>query len=153
MVTDTLQNHRKYLSKAPLLAKAFQFLETTDLKNIPLGNHPIEGDSVFAIVMEYETKPEVSCIKEAHYRYIDVHYIISGQEKVGHAALDAQKPTEINKEKDYAFYDCAMDHFVLAENNFAIMHPDDIHQTGVQVSAPEKIKKVVVKVSVESTDE
>ena len=101
MIHDSLSNHTKHHQAAEGLLKAFQFLTETDLANTPLGTYKIDGDSVFAIVMEYTTKPQPSCIQEAHYKYIDVHYIISGAEGVGITKLTNQTPVEVNIEKDY----------------------------------------------------
>lgn len=149
MILDALENHGMYSSISSSVAKAFQFLTETNLQTIALGTHKIDGDHVFAIVMNYKTKAKEACIIEAHYKYIDVHYIISGGEMMGHATLRDQVPIEANKEKDYAFYNCKTNDIPLTEGNFAVLYPHDIHQTGVQINQPAMLKKVVVKVSVQ----
>ena len=66
MILDKIRNNHLYDSTHPLFQKAFDFLSTTDLENIALGKHLIEGDALFAIVMEYDTQEAVHCKVETH---------------------------------------------------------------------------------------
>ena len=44
------------------------------------GRHPIDGEAIFALVSTYETEPEGARSFEAHRKYIDVQYLLSGRE-------------------------------------------------------------------------
>ena len=55
MVFDKLENAAGYVALHPRLAKAFDYLRTTDLSQLSLGRHDIVGDEVFALVQEYRT--------------------------------------------------------------------------------------------------
>ncbi|QIE58975.1 DUF386 domain-containing protein [Rasiella rasia] len=149
MVLDTLKNCDTYSKLHHRMEAAFQFLQKEDLQQIDEGTYEIDGKDCFAIVMAYTTKPKESGFSEAHYKYIDIHYTISGSEKVGVATLEKQQPTEVNKEKDYAFYNCKTQDFILPEGSFMVLFPQDIHQTGIQIEGPKSLKKVVVKVNVQ----
>ena len=61
MILDTLDNLSKYASLSPLFPKAIEFITTADLANLPLGRNEIQGDEIFANVMEAQprTKEEV----------------------------------------------------------------------------------------------
>ncbi len=61
--------------------KAFDFLKTSDLVNMPCGKYEIDGENIFAIIQEYETKP-IEDGKWKHTKYHDIQYIISGQEEM-----------------------------------------------------------------------
>ena len=63
-------------------AKAFEFLRRTDLGDLPLGRHEIDGDRVYAIIGENDLKPIGEVQRpEFHKRYIDVQAPISGGSK------------------------------------------------------------------------
>jgi biofilm protein TabA len=145
MVLDTLNNWITYKNLHKGVAAAFQFLQETNLKQLAEGTYEIDGKDCFAIVMKYTTKLKSEGFSEAHYKYVDIHYSITSGEKISVATLKNQQPTEVNKEKDYAFYNCKTEDFTLPEGSFAILFPQDIHQTGVQIDSPKALKKVVFK--------
>ena len=100
MIFDKIENSNLYENINPRIKKAFQFIKETDFSNLDLGKHVIDGEDVFAILMEYETKPASDCKLEAHKKYMDVQYIISGSENIGYAPLTSQKPSKIYDDKD-----------------------------------------------------
>ncbi len=148
MVLDTLENCETYFNLHGKVAAAFKFLKENKLDEIAEGTYEIDGKNCFAIVMSYTTKPKAEGFSESHYKYIDIQYIISGAEKIGTAILKNQKPFEVNKEKDYAFYKCETEDFTLNKGSFAVFFPQDIHQTGIQIESPKKLKKVVFKLKI-----
>lgn len=148
MVLDTLENCDTYLSLHRHMVTAFQFLKEKDLHKLAEGTYQIDGENCFAIVMSYTTKPKAEGFSESHYKYIDIQYIISGAEKIGLATLTNQQPTENNKEKDYIFYNCNTEDFMLPEGSFMILFPQDIHQTGIEIGGPKALKKVVFKLKI-----
>ena len=56
MIIDKIENHKLYRSLSNKIAVAFDYLNNTDLSEIPLGKHEIDGEKIFAIIMEYKTK-------------------------------------------------------------------------------------------------
>jgi beta-galactosidase beta subunit len=57
---------------AQRFAKAFHFLQTADLENAEPGRVDIDGDQIFALIQEYNTKPLAQGFWEAHRKYIDI---------------------------------------------------------------------------------
>tara|TARA_A100000171_G_scaffold52224_1_gene69645 strand:- start:33140 stop:33592 length:453 start_codon:yes stop_codon:yes gene_type:complete len=150
MVLDTLENYGSYLPLHKHMAAVYQFLKEKDLQELAEDTYEIDGKDCFAIVMSYTTKPKADGFSEAHFNYIDIQYIISGAEKIGTAILKEQQPFEVNEEKDYAFYKCNTEDFMLKEGFFTVFFPQDIHQTGILIDTPATIKKVVFKLKVTS---
>ncbi len=149
MILDELKNAKLYAAASPGLAKAFKFLAAADLNALPNGRHEIEGDSLYASVMTYDTKPLDKAVWEAHRRYMDVQYIITGQERMGYAPLGALTPRgDYNSEKDCILLDGAGSHFTVTQGMFAVFGPLDAHMPGVALAAPAPVKKIVVKVKV-----
>ena len=146
MILDTLENYQLYTSINERIAKGFDFLRTTDLDSLPSGKHDIEGDTIFALVQEYQTKPLEDCKLESHKKYIDIQYVIRGEEIMGITTQNNQKIIEVNEEKDYTFYEGTTSLVRVSKGMFTIFFPDDLHQPCVHTESAAEVKKVVIKV-------
>ncbi len=151
MIFDKIENLRNYRGLSKGLDTAFDYLLNTDLIKLSLGKHTIDGELVFAVCMEYETKEKTLSKNEAHRKYIDVQYVISGQEKMFVSEISELKVSEsYDEEKDVIFYEQKCDCTLTAlRNNFAVFFPEDAHMPGLNVNDNSSlVKKVVVKVHV-----
>jgi YhcH/YjgK/YiaL family protein len=146
MILDTIENYQLYKAINERIAKGFDFLRTTDLDAIPSGKHDIDGDTIFALVQEYQTKPLSECKLESHKKYIDIQYVIRGEEMMGVTTQNNQKIIEVNQEKDYTFYEGTTSLVRVSKGMFTIFFPDDLHQPCVQTELASEVKKVVIKV-------
>lgn len=150
MILDKFENVALYRNLSSGLKKGFEFLEKADLENIEVGTYQI-CEGVFAIVDAYESKALEVCKPEAHRKYIDIQYLIKGEELIGYTPLENQEVLiPYNEEKDLVFYKADTQFSKLTNGMFAIYFPTDIHQPGVRIDSniPVPIKKVVVKVAV-----
>ncbi len=149
MIIDSLDNVKHYRSLSERLKKAFEFLEETDFEQIEPGKYNVDGDEIFAIVSEYNTKEKPDARPEAHERYIDIQYVVKGKEYMGYALLEDQEPSvPYNPEKDVVFYHADVDYTTVSEGMFAVFFPTDVHAPGAMIEKSEPVKKVVVKVLV-----
>lgn len=149
MIIDLLSNIEQYKVLGERIAMAIDFIQKNDFKVMEKGKYPIDGDVVFAIVSEYNTKAESDAKAESHKKYIDIQLMVNGSEYMGYLPLTGQKPSETyNPEKDIEFYQLSCNLVEVSEGMFAIFYPHDIHQPCVlkEISAP--VKKVVIKVLV-----
>lgn len=149
MVADNIENYKRYLSLSPKIAKGFAFLKETDLAQIPLGKHEIDKDELFAIVMEYQTKDQSESKVEGHHKYIDLQYMISGNELVGIMPLTNQIPVTVNEADDYDLYDIEPRFLEFQTGMFMLFFPNDLHMPGINVSESSTVKKVVVKIKID----
>src|SRR5580704_4265576 len=92
MIFDKIENYAIYENISPLIKKAFEYLKQTDFSGMENGKYVVDGDDVFAILQEYDTKNDAHAKLEAHRKYIDVQYIISGEEFIGVRPLINQAP-------------------------------------------------------------
>ena len=138
-----------YLSER--MRKAFEFLSTADLVNLPLGRNEIDGDAVYANVNEYTTTPAAEKDMEAHRLYYDVQYVVSGEEVLQYAQLEGLKATTgFDVVNDYALYEAPQPctSVVLRAGDMAVLAPEDAHKPGCQLDGPCAVRKVVVKVHI-----
>jgi len=149
MIFDKIENSAIYESISPLIKKAFEYLKQTDFSGMENGKHEVDGDNLFAIFQEYNTKNDADAKLEAHRKYIDVQYVISGEELIGVRPLINQAPCkEYDAENDYALYDDICSFVKISPREFAVLFPQDLHKPGIKVDESMKVKKVVMKVRV-----
>lgn len=149
MIFDTLNNHARYAGMGHNLPAALKYLLETDLASLPLGRVEIDGDQLYALVQEYVTKPASEGKWEAHRKYIDVQYVASGQERMGFANLRSMQLGEFVAEKDFQPMTGVGNHVDVFAGSFVIFFPEDGHMPSLCVQAPEPVRKVVLKVSMQ----
>lgn len=136
-------------SKSPKLwNKAFTFLREKDLLNLEPGRYEIDGENLYAIVLEYATKDKDDTKFEAHKKYADIQYVIRGKELIGITDLSTTKeliPYDI--EKDIGFFTTNKDEYKVATNeNYFIFFPHNSHRPSIKVDENTDVKKIVLKV-------
>jgi len=131
--------------------QAFHFLKSADLKAMPLGKQEIEGKHLFVSVAEYYGKQKPDALYESHKKYIDIQYVIKGEEIMGLTTLDKAAIKEpYNEEKDIAFYNYdGGDYMKATPENFFIFFPEDVHRPSITTGDSVLIKKIVVKILIE----
>jgi YhcH/YjgK/YiaL family protein len=149
MILDRLSSaeHYRWLP-APLLA-ALDFLRDPKTAQLPDGKHAIDGERLFAIVQQYEPKPEDLGRLEAHRRYWDVQYLAAGEERMGWAPTAETEVTEpYSADRDVGFHRGSYQLFRVPQGTFVIFGPHDAHMPGVALESPggKVVRKIVVKV-------
>jgi YhcH/YjgK/YiaL family protein len=149
MIIDRFSNFHLYAALKPGIGSAFDFLRQTDLEGLEVGRHAIDGDSLYAVVQRYDTKPMERGIWEAHRRYIDLQVVVQGMERIGYAHLSRLTPGPYDTDRDFLRLDGEGDFLVLKEGGFALFMPEDAHMPGIAMDSSGPVKKVVVKISVD----
>ena len=150
MIIDKIENLHLYKNLGERISKSFDYIKTTDLKNLPVGKYLIDGENIFALVSEYKTKSESEGKLEAHRKYIDVQYVIGGEELMGYAPLGNQNILEsYKKENDIVFFTGDKSFIKVSEGMFAMFFPTDVHMPGICVGKKSAVKKLVIKVGVD----
>ena len=148
MIFDTLKNVDNYKGLGRVY-DALKFLSETDFSKIELGRYELDGDNIFYMVQSYDTDPDKT-ISEAHKKYIDIQYMVEGEEIIGVADISEDKElTEAKEENDVWFYDCKTEPLVLSTGKYMVLYPNDLHCPGVATNGTAMTcRKVVVKVKV-----
>ncbi len=121
------------------------------------GRHDIDGNTVYALVSEYDSRADKIDRLEAHHRYADIQMILSGAEALGYAPVTPDLPLleAYDLHKDVCFYGLpktGLSHVQLHPDRAAVLWPRDAHLPGIALTqGPVPVKKLVVKVLVETT--
>ena len=149
MILDKIENADLYKGIHVGIHKALIYIQNSNFSDLINGRQEIDGDNIFAIVKEYQTKIIDDNLLESHLKYIDVHYMEQGIEQIGITTLTNQKPKAVyNNFDDYMLFKESCDLITLKKGMFAIFFPDDIHLPEITAGKISKVKKVVVKVKI-----
>ncbi len=149
MVIDTLANSSRYESLHPRFKAAFDFLRRPNLASLETGRIELDGSNLFAMVQTYETKPIHEGKLEAHKKYIDIQFVVAGEEFIGYAPLGGQSVAKaFDAEKDIGFYDGEAWFTLLRKGMFAVFFPEDAHLPGRHTDKPKRVTKIVLKIAV-----
>lgn len=149
MIYDRKSNLEQYRGISKNLDFAIEYIMKTDFSRSEEGRYTILGDRVFAMVQTPDTKSRSVAKWEAHKKYMDIQFLIEGDESIGFQTLETLTIfQDYDTEKDIVFFDDnGLGFFVpLKGNDFVICFPQDAHMPLIQGSKSERIKKVVVKV-------
>lgn len=122
------------------------FCEKNSILNLTNGSYEICGNDIYCNVFEYDTHGVSNNDWELHREYIDLHLIISGNEKIGYSKK-AEKCGPYNKEKDFSLCSVKDKNFVLMQDGdgFFIL-PNCPHLPGISKNQSSHIKKAVFKI-------
>lgn len=151
MVVTNLKHidHQACITTA--LKKAIDFLRRPDIGNMADGRMDIDGERVFALVQRYETIITDAPRFEYHRKYIDIQYIVSGEEIIGWAPAEQMTVTEAyDGNKDICFGTVPVSEMTpvyLQAGQLAILYPEDGHAPKLAAGRPSLVFKIVVKVA------
>jgi YhcH/YjgK/YiaL family protein len=142
----------KWLSGIECITTISGIIENTDFSKLEDGTYNI-SDNLFYILATYNTTSNLEeKSPEAHRKYIDIQYIIYGEEKVGYADIKNPKMSlELYNEKnDVEFFSRIENEgfVILKKGMYAIFFPEDVHRPGISVKETRGIRKAIFKLPV-----
>lgn len=154
MIIDSLDNWKIYF-KNPFWKDVFAELLALN-ENTPALEKKIKSDDIVLKVFSCETvrpdAPEAEL--ESHKKYIDIHTVITGCEKIKwYPASGLKIVKSYSAARDAVCYEMPEQggsSFNMYPGMFAVFWPEDAHMPELQVDGkPQTIKKAVMKVSVD----
>ena len=148
MIYDDLKNLKDYKA-VPI--EVLNFISNLNV-NMPDGRYGI-SDRIYANIESYNTKNLLDAKLEAHKKYIDLQFLLKGEERINYANIDGLTIiNEYNPDKDILFYKTPLSgvgRLYLNKKKFAIFYPQDAHAPQINSGdLSNQVKKVVVKIAV-----
>ena len=140
MILDSIENIDRY--------KSLELLKKFKDSIYKKGKFFMDEEAIFGIGLEYDTKEPSEGLWEAHKKYLDVHLILEGEEKI-HVSdfLNCKQTMDFDYENDYQLFEATMEQVVvLKKGSFLALYPNEVHKTGVKVTETVSVKKVVFKI-------
>lgn len=143
--TNEYMEKKFYIGDIAKICK--NFIRQHNIIEMPCGKYLIDSENIYVNIVNYETKDESQCIWEAHRKYLDIHYIIEGEEKIKLADVRNMQINGYIEESDYVKMEgVASTEIILKPEDFLVLFFEDAHMTGVNVNKPEIVKKAIFKV-------
>jgi biofilm protein TabA len=157
MILTHIDTIDQYKALNPLFPKAFESLKDLkceDIKNV--NGELIEGQKIFLNASRGLAVPkgiDEFCIMETHRKYIDIQYVMKGQNKMGWSPLhgvlnksEGYKELNADLSGDCEFYNSVPQTWIeTPPGSIVIFFPEDAH---APLNGEEEIVKVVLKVEV-----
>lgn len=153
MILGSLSSWREHIKyEDAVIVEAIEELKAILAHDPDLGRIEIRGNEMYASIMALEAKSLKEQVAEKHETYIDVHYLIEGEETIGWSPLqegiEPIKPYDV--EGEYALYAPSSEEILLSlkPGMFAVFFPHDVHRPGMGQPGM-KIKKAVIKIHID----
>lgn len=156
MIYGHIQAKETETAYTPVIRKALNLLRETDVSDMHHGKYPLDGDKLILQINEITTGPKDTKRPEVHKQYIDVQYMVHGHELIGFYPdkKDGEVLEDRLEEADVLFYKERPDSneimLPMTDGTYAVFFPEDVHRPCCQMGEPEDVKKIVLKIRVDS---
>lgn len=148
---DVVQFYNQYHLHQAWWDEALAFMSRKDLNTLPVGKYPIEGDTVFATISDYEPKDTGEVKWEAHHHYADIQFLTKGKEKIGMTPVaNLSEIVPYNASNDAANYAGPGKYYVAEPGTFFIFFPGEAHRPNLKTDADDTamVRKIVIKMRI-----
>jgi len=150
-------NHEatRYQGIHPRLDRALALLTPEFLASVGTETRYLDGKALYVTRNLFETAPDSETFFEAHRRYLDIHVVVKGAERleIAHPSLLTPDEERSNPAGDFYAYsgrtDAERQTIVLRPGFFLVAFPDDAHRCRGMLDAPAPVEKVVFKICLE----
>lgn len=147
MIIDRIGNAHLYDALHPQFKRAFEYVNQIDINTIAAGRYEIDGEAMYALVQEYDTKLKAEGKWEAHRRYIDLQYVVQGVEGIGYANIHHLGQGVYDDSKDFLPLQGDGDLIPVRSGSFVLLFPEDAHMPGMAIGPSTPVKKIVLKIA------
>ena len=147
MIIDSLEHAYRDIDIHKDMKNVFQFLSQIDLET-ETGKYVLrEGEVWINILKISEGIPEDSCVFEAHRDFIDIQFILHGEEIFGYSNIDRLQVKEpYCAKKDCELLEGDAQSFVMKSGDFCVLFPHDAHIPDLRKLNDGDLIRVVAKV-------
>jgi len=147
MIIDSIERALFYEKISPAFASAMKFLYENRNGGLTEDRYEISTEA-YALVKRYPSKPIENCKYEAHKDYVDVQYMVSGDEYIGWAPKYKMTEEAYIKEKDQYRMSGKGEIYPLHGGEFMILFPEDAHMPCIQYGDTKPVEKIILKIRV-----
>ena len=149
MVYDSLDNFKNYLSLHPQFKDAAAYFSGPAFASLDLGAYAVNDAGSSVSKSAYTTKALQECFIEGHKKFIDIHIVLKGREKIGVCNVAECRELSYDPIKDFAKLNGSVEFITLVPGYFMLLFPQDAHMPQGQCAGfGETVVKAVFKVPV-----
>lgn len=136
------------------IREAIRYCRETDFSGIGESKIELQGEEMIVQICDRITGAREEKLPEVHRRYVELQFMAEGSEYMG--VYPDKGDNEILEdclaEKDTLYYQenpqSEETMLLMTPGSYAIFFPEDVHRPFCQVKVPAKVKKIVVKIAV-----
>lgn len=156
MIYDTIDRALPVAQLHPRFATALAWLRER-AATAEKGRNELDGDDVFVNIDEYDAHPFDPGKFELHRLYVDIQYVISGEEEIFVGDPSGMRTrVAYDGAKDVAWFvregDAGLHRVVMRPGSFLLLWPDvEAHQPGVVTAgavSPVRVRKAIAKIRI-----
>lgn len=149
MITGNIKDCEKYYSVNPLFREAFEALKSF----VEGKSEKYESDNltfgVGCATSSNFSQDGKSKVFEAHRKFLDIHFVVEGEEVMGYANVNDLTPiTDYVEGDDYQLLEGYINKIRLSKGDFCIVFPEDAHIPCMSFEKDSPVKRTVVKIRV-----
>ena len=149
MILAKNETARDYLGIHPNLDLALERINPEFLNTLGESRVDIVPGEVWCTKFTYETVPDEESFFEAHEKFLDIHMMLSGSERV-----EISDPADLAQFRNepqndfFAYHGEGRHKLVLSPGDFLVVWPQDAHKIKMQLGEPETVTKAVFKIKI-----
>ncbi len=152
MIFDKIENAAAYAGINPGIDRVLSEAQKISADNYVTGRVVLDGDNLFMNVCAYDTHDTDGAVMEAHKQYIDVMYMVEGEEtiyvKSTSELKNITKPYDTSIEALLASFEADATPIHLTAGHFVVLFPQDAHAPSCNTDGVQSVKKIVGKVRI-----
>ena len=149
MILAKNENARDYLGIHPNLDMALEHIREDFLSALGTAQVDLLPGQVWCTKFTYETVTDDESFFEAHEKFLDIHMMLEGEERVEIAPPAALEQFDSQPQNDfYAYRGEGHYKMILAPGDFLVVFPEDAHKIKMLVDAPRTVTKAVFKIKI-----
>ena len=127
-----------------------------DVTNMGESKIFLKGEDMIVLVCDRVTEPREKKLPEVHRRYAELQYMAEGSELIGYYPDKGDNliREDCLREKDTIYYQenpsAEETMLLMRPGTYAIFFHEDVHRPFCQVEKSERVKKIVVKVALDT---
>ena len=150
MFADRIENLKLYIPYNEKIKVVCDYLAKTDIHALEVGKYDV-GEGVRVVVNAFTPKTREAARWETHKKYIDLQYLIEGDESMGYLPVEEVEAAEYDAEKDVSHpvpkAGASVSEIALTTGCFAFLEPRDAHRPSVKLHT-DASKKLIFKIPV-----
>jgi YhcH/YjgK/YiaL family protein len=153
MIIGKLHDVLEQAHQSPNIALALDYLKNINPDEVPDGRYHVDGQSVVAIFSTFTTTVYADDVEvEGHRKYIDIYYLLSGNETIAWSLVDPMDDLlDYNEDNDVwkkVVKVADLNFFDVEKGDVAILFPSDAHAPQISKERPIEARKIILKVAV-----
>lgn len=138
------------------IRNAIRYCRETDVSELGESKFLINGENFIVLICDRVTEAKEKKLPEVHRRYAELQFMAEGAERMGYYPDrgDNEILQDCLEEKDTLYYrenpDSGEEMLLMTPGTYAVFFPEDVHRPFCQVEEPSRVKKIVIKIAIDT---